>query len=351
MKKICFFISNLNHAGGTERVTTMISNALDNKNYKVIILSLNEGDSPFYNLNSKIKIYSLFEKNISMKKNFLAAVVLLRKFIKNHKIDVVISVDSILCMFSVPALAFLKTKHICWEHFNFKVDLGVKYRKYGRILAAKYCDYVVTLTQRDQELWSNGIKNIKAKVIPICNPTPFENVNHIPSFEHKTILSIGRLTYQKGFDMLIDAWAMVCKVNKDWKLVIVGEGEDKGALIDKARNLSIEDRVIFVGETKNVNFYYKTSSVYCMSSRFEGLPMVLLEANSYGLPIISFDCDTGPSEIINKNFLVKCFDLNEYAEKLSKLISNRDFYENQLSQKSIKKFRLDEIIVQWEDML
>ncbi|SLJ83939.1 glycosyltransferase family 4 protein [Psychrobacter sp. DAB_AL43B] len=324
MKKICFLIGNLNNSGGTERVTTLIANELAKMNYNIFIISFKGDKEPFFELDDSIKIYSLYSDSISFKTNFFGVIWKLRSFIKNNKVDTLIVVDSISCIFSVPALYRLKINHICWEHFNFNINLGVRSRDLGRKLAARYCDYIITLTQRDKELWEQGLKNIQAKLVPIANPTPYENTNHIPSLEYKTVLAMGRLTYQKGFDLLIDAWAVVCKTNLDWTLRIVGSGEDEENLKQQAKNFSIEDRVNFVPATKNVETHYTTSSFYCLSSRFEGLPMVLLEAQAFGLPIVAFDCDTGPSELVNsKNgMLVEKENIQQLSTALIALMNN-----------------------------
>ena len=301
MKNICFLIGSISHTGGTERVTSLIANELSKHSYNVSILSLIDGGTSFFTLQDRIKTYYLYPYKVSFKSKFFGTIWKIRNFVRQHEIDTFIVVDSISCIFSVPALYGSKANHICWEHFNFNVNLGVRSRDIGRNLAARYCDYVVTLTTRDKEIWEQGLKNIKANIIPIANPTPYEDINHTPSLEYKTVLAIGRLTYQKGFDLLIDAWALVCETNFDWILRIVGSGEDEQDLKRQTKNLGIEDRVDFVSATKNIEKYFKTSSYYCLSSRFEGLPMVMLEAQAFGLPIIAFDCDTGPSELVDSN--------------------------------------------------
>jgi len=301
MKNICFLIGDIGNAGGTERVTTLIANDLCKKDHNVYILSLIDRSTNFFKLEDSIKTYGLYNEEVSFKNNFLGVVWKIRQFVKKNKIDTLIVVDSISCLFTVPALSGLKINHICWEHFNFNVNLGVKTRDLGRRLASRYCNYVVTLTKRDKDLWEQGLKNIKAKIVPIANPTPYENTNSIPNLKYKIVLAMGRLTYQKGFDLLIDAWAIVCEANFDWTLRIVGSGENEDDLKRQTQNLGIEDRVDFISATKNVEQYFRTSSYYCLSSRFEGLPMVLLEAQAFGLPIIAFDCDTGPSELVDSN--------------------------------------------------
>lgn len=356
MKKICFLIGDLSHSGGTERVTTLIANALVQKDFQVSILSLADGKQPFFELVPSIKIYSVYTKKISFKKNFFGAIWRIRKFVTQHHIDTLIVVDSISCVFTVPALFGLKVKHICWEHFNFNVNLGVKYRDIGRKWAAKYCDYVVTLTKRDKELWEQGMKNIKAKIIPIANPSPFEVQENIPSLDYKTILCVGRLTYQKGFDLLIPAWARVARQVPDWKIVIVGSGEDELMLKQMAKDYAVEDSIVFAGQQKNIDQFYRKSSFFCMSSRFEGLPMVLLEAQSYGLPIIAFDCETGPSELVinNKNgFLVFNDNILELSNAIIELIRGDVEYEefSNFAKESLKNFYVSSIVNSWVDIL
>lgn len=351
MKKICFLIGNLNHSGGTERVTTLIANALAEKNYQISILSLADGKQSFFELEPDIKTYSLYPEKISFKKNFLGAVWLIRRFVTQNQIDTLVVVDSISCVFTVPALFGLKVKHICWEHFNFNVNLGVKYRDIGRKWAAKYCDYVVTLTKRDKELWEQGIKNIKAKIIPIANPSPFEVQENIPSLDYKTILCVGRLTYQKGFDLLITAWARVAQQVPDWKIVIVGSGEDEQMLKQMAIDYKVDQSIDFVGQQKNMDQFYRKASFFCMSSRFEGLPMVLLEAQSYGLPIVAFDCDTGPAEVIENShngYLVKLGDILDLSRAIVEEIESVS-YEQQINiSKSLNsRFEIEHILNKW----
>lgn len=303
MKNVCFLIGNLNSSGGTERVTTLIANKLSEDNrFQVSILSLSEGKNPFFHLDSNINLYSLYEVRPSFKKQFFSTILKIRNFVKNHHIDILVDVDSILCVFTVPALIGLSTKHICWEHFTFNTNLGIKQRDLGRKLAARYCDYVVTLTNRDKELWKEGLEKINAKIVAIPNPTPYENCNNQPSLDSKVVLAVGRLTYSKGFDLLLQAWKQVMLVQEDWKLQIVGNGEDEIKLKTLVDQLNIIDSVEFIPATQNIAEYYQSASIFCLSSRFEGFGMVILEAMSFGLPVVSFNCEVGPNELINHHY-------------------------------------------------
>lgn len=353
MKNICFLIGNLNNSGGTERVTTLIANELCKKNYNIVILSLVNGDKPFFKLDSRVTIRNLYAQKVSFKKNYLKTIWKIRNFVKNYKIETLVVVDSISCVYTIPALIGSNINHICWEHFNFNVDLGVPFRPLGRKLAARYCDSIVTLTKRDKELWEKNLKNIKATITPISNPTPYVNIEHIPKLEFKTILAMGRLTYQKGFDLLISAWSEVYQNNNDWILRIVGSGEDEIALKNKAEILKISESIDFVPVTNNVEQYYQTSSFYCLSSRFEGFGMVMVEAQSFGLPVIAFDCDAGPSDIVehgNNGYLVQCNNINELAFYINKAINQTDAqYQGMIleSNNRNQKFEVSNIIEEW----
>lgn len=354
-KKVCFLIGDMSLSGGTERVTSLIANSLVDEGYQVSILSLSGGKQSFFEMYDQIGLYSLFDQKVSMKKNFITCCRRIRKFVQSHQIDSLIVVDSISCVFTVPALMGLRIQHICWEHFNFNVDLGVSFRRLGRKWAAKYCDVIVTLTKRDKELWEASLKNIKAKIVPIANPTPYENIQHTPELKNKIVLALGRLTYQKGFNFLVEAWAKVCMQDQDWTLQIVGSGEDEQALKQQAESLGVANRIEFIPATKNVDQYYRNSSFYCMSSRFEGLPMVLLEAQSYGLPIISMDCDTGPAEVIShgeNGFLVNSVD--EMAASIVQAIHLDELHYHQMVQNSknnVLRFNSKNIIGCWKDIL
>ena len=333
MKKICFLIGNLNHSGGTERVTTLIANALAQKDFQVSILSLADGKQPFFELVPSIKTYSLYPEKISFKKNFLGAVWRIRQFVTQHQIDTLVVVDSISCIFTVPALIGLNIKHICWEHFNFNVNLGVKYRDIGRKWAAKCCDKIVVLTNRDKELWLEGIKenNINSKLVTIPNPNPYENTNiDRYSTREKVIVAAGRLTEQKGFDLLIKAWAKISHHHDEWVLKIIGSGEDKESLELLAKNENVDSSVELIPATKNIKIFYKQASIFCLSSRYEGFGMVILEAQAFGLPVVSFECDCGPSDLIQhgKNgYLVPSEDIDALSKSLSKMMSlSKDDY-------------------------
>lgn len=358
MKNICFIIGSLNNSGGTERVTSSLANELcNNTNHNIKILSLS-GDDPFFSLNPKISIHKIYSKTPSFKKKFIETIFKIRKYVISNNIDTLVVVDSILTIFTVPALFNLDINHICWEHFNYKNDLGIKYlRRTSRKLAARYCDYIVTLTNKDKSFWLEGLRNITAKIVPIPNPCPEIQITQLPQLENKVVLSIGRLDKIKGFDLLLEAWSKVTLQKKDWSLYIVGSGEEESNLKKLACDLGVSPHVKFFEATKDINFFYKSASIYCLSSRAEGLPMVMLEAQSYGIPIVSFDCDTGPSEIIQNGYNGYLCDPNSVdmlAEQLLYVINLPSETYRILTlnaRENSINFNLDKFVKRWENIL
>lgn len=352
--KICFLNGNLNNSGGTERVGSLIANGLSEIGHDIVMTSISGGEAPFFQLNREIKVTSLFNTPGRAISRAPLIISKLRKLLKEEKIDVLIVVESMSVLFSLPATLGLPVKHICWEHFNFKNDLGKTGRRVARQLAARFCDSVVTLTERDKQYWLDGTKH-KNQITAIPNPCPFPVQQNSYSTNNKVVLAVGRLVEIKGYDLLLKAWIRVAEAAPDWQLKIVGEGEERETLTQFIIDNGLSDDVELVGNTDNVAQYYEQAAIFCLSSRFEGFPMVLLETLSFGLPVVSFDCDTGPEEVLNGtgSILVDCYETKKLAEGLITLIKDADLRKS-ISIKSKQKaleYQTDRIINKWVELL
>ena len=357
MKKICFFSGDITRSGGTERVSTVIANQLvKNKKFNICFLSLWENnDKLFYTLNDKIKRYTLFEK-VTSGKRILTYVHRLRKFVKSNNIDVLIDIDGILDLYSIPALRGVKCKLISWEQFSFYVNPYVGYRKITRKWAAKKADAIVVLTEEDRKNHEREV-NVKGILRRIYNPIEIGNGEDICyNMKSKIIISAGTLNYNKGFDMLIDVAKIVLKKHNDWRWVVCGEGEERKRLEEKIEKNNLTENLILKGNVSNIEEYYRKSAIFVLTSRTEGFGLVLTEAKKEGLPCVSFRCPAGPSEIILDDingYLLDCFDIEQMAEKINQLIENQDirkkFSDN--SMVGTEKFNIDKISEQWMELI
>lgn len=355
MKKICFIASNLNNSGGTERVGTELANHLAKKGYEVVVVNISEGDKPFFELYEGIKNISLFNKPGRILYRTPMIIYKLRKVLKREQVDIVIDIEVMKVLFTLPASLGLPIIHICWEHFNFK-NVGHPGRKIARLLAALSYNHIVTLTERDKGYWLEGTRH-NSQIITIPNPSPFptQQYDYTRKKCNKTVVAIGHLIPVKGFDLLLEAWSIVIKEKKDWKLTIVGEGGEKESLEKYIYDHGLQESVNLPGKTNNIQEYYQEADILCLSSRFEGLPMVLIEAISFGIPVVSFDCDTGPAEILNNtgSILVPQGDTKKLAKSLIEMM-NDDKRRKVISVKSkakSKEYQPSVVVQKWIDLI
>jgi glycosyltransferase involved in cell wall biosynthesis len=169
------------------------------------------------------------------------------------------------------------------------------------------------------------------------------------------LLGVGRLTEQKGFDLLISTFARLAARHPDWDLIILGEGPSRPQLEDLVRSHNLSERIFLPGQAGNIAEWYRAAEIYAMSSRFEGFPNTLAEALAHGLPAVSFDCDTGPRDIIRHQvdgLLVPAGDEDALAAALSRLMNNAALRQ-QFAMRAVEareRFSMERIAGMWEEV-
>lgn len=322
--KIQFVIGDIGGHGGTERVVCELASVLaeSEAEYQIAVLSLFGSDTPYFNLAPAVNCIGLSLQPAHGKpRRFINIACALYRHCRDA--DVVILADSILFAFCGPWAWRLPSRFVCWEHFNLTTDHGSWFRAWARRAAAWCADAVVVLTERDAAAWRRQFR-LGKKVRAICNPIPrFPESPASMANRGNTILAMGRLTEQKGFDLLLEAWSRLGKAREGWHLRIVGSGRDETKLKRLAEQRQINDSVTFAGLVRHVEQEYRAASVYVMSSRWEGLGMTLLEAQHFGVPCVSTDCPVGPWEILNgtdSGLLVPVEDPQALADAMARLM-------------------------------
>ena len=357
MKKICFFSGDITNGGGTERVGTIIANELSkNDKYDISFVSLVEKqEHPFFEIYDNINRYSLFDQPVRGVTNIHRICYRLIKLIKKEKFEIIVDIDGILDMYSLIAKVITKVKVISWEHFNYYQHPDVGYRKYTRWLAGRFADTIITLTEEDKGYYLENLK-IKCPIQAIYNPIMgLENIKEYDEAS-KMILSVGRLTHQKGFDMLVEVAKDVLYKHPDWTWIILGEGEERPLLEQKIKDYQLEKRLILKGNVSNVEDYYAMTGIFVLTSRYEGLPMTLLETKPYQLPVVSFDIKTGPREcIINgeNGYLIDNLDVSLMSNRINQLIEDQELRKvfSRYSSKNNEKFSIENIVQKWNQLL
>lgn len=369
--KILYCINSTFNSGGMERILMVKANYFVKKGCEVVIVTTEQaGRKHFFPFSNQIKFVDLginYNENnelllplrlILKWKKKLIHKKLLTQVLQQEKPDITISMFD----YDFTILPQIKdeSKKILEFHFskNFKVistrNILLKAIQKCRIKfwenRIKSYDCFVVLTQEDKESWKS-IRNIH--VINNCIP-------QIPllfsSHTEQVVFSAGRITYQKGFDLLVQAWALVTKKFPDWKLVICGGGTENeiDKLTKQIYSLGIECSVVLKPATSNIAEEFCNASLYVMSSRYEGLPMVLIEAMSYGLPIVSFACPCGPRDIISDDFgtLVQPGNIQQLADALITWMSNdiKRKMGGQAARVSVQRFLENNVMKQWEEL-
>lgn len=345
MKKIAIVITNAYSYAGTENVCNYMTEFMGDNN-DIDILSLEGEGTTFYKYSKAKQVISFSRHNSPLKE--------MKKHILNHNYNYVFVVSMgrlsfmLRCHFLLNPSIRKRMRFIACEHIAF--DSFSLFIKFIKVLALRWYKNVVVLTDIDQsKLNSYGVNSIK-----ISNPIKYNFF--LKNKRSYSALAVGRLSYQKGFDKLLDIWSDFLPNNPDWILNLAGDGELMSELKKKADILNIQHSINFLGKVDNLDELYSYSDCLLMTSRYEGLPMVLLEAKSWSLPVIAYDCPTGPREIIKNNvdgFLVENNNKLAYVEKMN-LIANDDSIFFRLSEgtkETYLEFDGDIIKTQWLNLI
>ena len=214
-------------------------------------------------------------------------------------------------------------------------------------------------------IWNDQYPSIRVPLpylLCLIYPIPYQNEKSIKpdnllSQSRKIILASGRLHKFKQFDLLIKTFSSLESNFPDWDLVILGDGEERKDLSSLSITLGLQDRIYLPGSVGNVSDWYERADLFVLSSSVEGFPNVLLEAMTYGLPCVSFDCDTGPRDMIINGVNGVLVDPKDrelgMITALTKLLTDRDF-RKKLSANSVllrDKYSVKRIMRQWDGVL
>ena len=360
MKSIVYTVTSLRNSGGIERVLINKANWLTERGYRVSIITEKTTDS-FYKVDSRIQICSLGIDKRSFRcpiLSFFAYILFcVRYWFKISNLLETITPEIVISAnandFLVLPFVYKRSKKIYEFHWivspRNRDKESIKERiskKLMDVIGNKY-DNIILLTSKDKEHMGNRWKNVK--VIP--NGCPF--TCDVPaSLVNNRAIAIGNLFHIKGFSRLIDVWSLVHKRFPNFSLSIYGDGYLKEELQSKINDLSLSDVVKLEGRVSNIKECLSASSLVLVSSYEESFSMVILEAHTCGLPVVSFDCPFGPSEIITDGvdgFLIPNDNLEDFANKICLLIENEKLRKDMgnMAYHNSKRFAEEKVMPMW----
>lgn len=366
--KVLYNIAGTRHSGGMERILSSKANWLASHGYEVVVVTTDQcGEESFFPMDPRIRRIDLdinYEENNG--KSLLNKIIhypfkqfkhraALSKILKEENPDVSIS------MFCNDASFLWKIhdggKKVLEIHFcRFKRRQYARTGMWGLVdkirsrqeerLVRKY-DRFVVLTDEDKGYWGE-----MDNILTIPNSRSFKP-DVVSELNEKKVIAVGRYTFQKGFDLLIDAWRAVHEACPEWKLDIVGEGEDRELLQRRIDGYGLGDSVTLTGVRHDLDKTYREASLLVMSSRYEGFGLVITEAFSYGLPVVSFECKCGPKDIITDGkdgYLVNPGDIDGLSDRIIRVLKDEDLRKSMGAHAlmSSRRYDVDTVMSQWD---
>lgn len=370
--KIVYCLNSIRYLGGIQRVTITKANALADisGNEVHVIVTDNKEGILVQQLSEKVDLIDLNinyydgDRSRSKMANLIVYAIkrkqhkkLLYEKLQTIKPDVVVSVGT------SEKYMLLSMRNRSWKvirefHFerNYRkrlantrfdevracisdwYDFGFKEKKYDRI---------IVLTEEDKSLNWLGWSNVS--VMP--NPVSFV-CNESSNLDNKTVVSIGRLDYQKNYSSLIRSFKIVHDRHLEWILKIYGEGDERNLIQQLINDLHLNENVKLMGATSDVRQALNEASVFALSSITEGFPLVLVEAMECGVPVVSYQCPCGPKDIITDGkdgFLVPVGDEQMMADRVCKLIDDEELRRKMgaAAKEKAKQYHIDEIAKRW----
>lgn len=364
MIQIAYIVDCMYNSGGTERVLTVCANALSDCHDITIVTAFQQGRPDCFYLSPNVKRHDLeISEDLSGNQKKKIYKRKLSHYLRHESFDIAVSLGGM-------DLDFLHSindgsKKIVWLHYAIDIaqttwvgphpslikKVKAQLITWRRIYHAGKYERIVLISKADLKKW----QKYTDKAICIYNPLTI-NTSLTSNLSNNCVIAAGRLDYQKGFDYLIDAWKLVVEKHPDWHLNVFGEGDLRDALQNQIDSLDLQSNITLCGRTSEIEKEYARHSIFVLSSRAEGFGLVLVEAASCGLPLVSFDCPSGPSELVlnGKNgFLInKVGDVSAMARAICNLIEDEELRKKMghEAQEFSKLFQVENIVPQWNNL-
>ncbi|MER6177052.1 glycosyltransferase family 4 protein [Streptosporangium sp. NPDC001681] len=276
------------------------------------------------------------------------------RYLRSMRTGVLISTrpgfNLITALFAPPGVITIGQEHVALDVHSPEVVRLIK-RRYGRL------DAFVTLTQVDLEHYRRALKTPPGRLLRIPNAVTALS-GGVSKLDEKVVVAIGRMVHAKGFDLLVKAWKPVTAAHPDWVLRLYGRGRPEAERKLRARieEAGLSDTMLLMGSSSEIGMELAKSSIYAVSSRYEGFSMTILEAMSKGVPVVSFDCPHGPGEVIaheHNGLLVPPKKPAALAEALCRLIEDRELRGRLGDNAALTAadYSLDAIGARWDALL
>ena len=353
MKRLLFVCDSLEEKGGVEKLVSLQANHFEAQGHVVRILTrYAQNKPPAYPLAPGISVVSyrwaFRAAGLTKLWHFGGFLRWVRAQVRAFRPDWVMTNGLNVGVLTILANPDYKKQVIACDHNHFGNASGLWNRL--RKIAYRDIGHIVSLTREDLPLY----QAVNPRSVCIYNPVSLTSAPG--SFaRNRQVLAVGRHTRQKGFDLLLEAWQQVVKAHPDWTLTIVGEGDETPSLKKQIQQLDIGETVHLHPFSDNIASYYQNSNLFVLSSRFEGLSLVLIEAIAMGVPVVAFSCKTGPREVLEQGggMLVEAENVSRLAQTIIYFIEHPETWDpmSEAGKENAQRFTHDNYFAQWEALL
>ena len=354
MMNLCFMTDGFT-GGGVPRAVSVVGNALQRENVCqcFALCYTSKGEEDIYSVSFPYEY--AYTEPLTMKTAFLSHHYIHKavNYLRRNKIDIVIGCGAMFFPIAVISARICGIQVICWEHTNPRIVNEYSFQRESRFFGA---DRNIVLTNSALELYDKWF--FMKENVQIYNPVDASIQVNFRQYcgKSRKIMSAGRLSYPKNYSRLLDIAYRIKKDYPDWHWDIYGEGEERAALEEKISRLGLNDFITLKGNVSDLYQRFPEYAFFVMTSRYEGFPMVLLEAAANGLPMVAFDVMSGPNEIIRSGengYLCSSDSDAEMVDSLRRLMRSEDLRTamSKESRKTIAAFSEQNVLVQWSKLL
>lgn len=349
-------------AGGAERVAAALCNSLAEAGHEVSLITIDDSASDFYPLDPRVVRIGLGllakpgERNRALRSNLLR-LRRLRNVLRTHRPDVCVSFITQANVLALTACLSMRIPIVVAERIDPRMHREPLPWRLLRWCTYRFAARLVIQTEGIRA-WAEGLVP-RDRIVTIPNPITWVTSPAASQWDadsNASIVAVGRLDRQKGFDLLIDAFSLIAPQLPQSRLTIYGEGPERGALERRVQELGLTTRVSLAGLTRDVASTMTQATVVVLSSRYEGFPNVLLEAMSLSVPVIAFDCPSGPRELIDhevNGLLVPHMDVQALASAMLRMLSDTEL-RGRISARAAdvkERYSLRKVSSMWENLL
>lgn len=355
MHKIGLVVNKL-AGGGAERNIVRIAEFFEEiRKFDVYLIVLRKEERETVEITSRLKTIYVNDSTNKNKYSWIQARLSLRKIFVSHRFDAVVAFDLGVNVITLGASLGLKMPVIVSERNNPLIQRRSLISRVQERLLYPFAFKVVLLAEELEDVWAKK-KFPRWKVTSIPNPLPIpkspQQLKEPKRNDEKIILGLGRFVNQKGFDLLIRAFAEHTHKFPEWRLYLVGEGPEKKHLDFLAGDLGVKEKVVFCGWSTDPYIWFNQCDIFAFPSRYEGFGMTLGEALSCGVPCVSFNCQFGPSRILDdgiNGYLVQQGEVEQFGKRLSELMGDNNLRDKMGAQgvRVLDKFKYKDIMLRW----